>query len=115
MTMIVCHISRLVTDPLELPNYLDYTVTMWHFDADSSIEYKGAIFHAIWEAAQNPFIVVYSKQWRDGRCGIQKERQEYPNKSPAEAFNEKLNSNKDNSESSEAIYKMIQVTTKDTV
>jgi hypothetical protein len=77
---------------------------MWHFDVDSSIEYKGEIFHAIWEATQNPFIAVYSKQWRDGRCGILKERQEYPNKSPAEAFNGKLSSNKDNSESSEAVF-----------
>ena len=77
---------------------------MWHFDADSSIEYKGATFHAIWEVAQNPFIAVYSKQWRDGRCGILKERQEDPNKSPAEAFNEKLNSNKDNSFSHQKQY-----------
>lgn len=66
---------------------------MWHFGADSSIEYKGEMFHASWEVAQNALIAVYSKQWKDGKCRIRKERQENPNKSLAEAIEEKLNLN----------------------
>jgi hypothetical protein len=62
---------------------------MWHFGVDSSIEYTAERFSASWKVAQNALVVVYSKQWRDGKC--RKERQEYPNKSLAEAFDEKLN------------------------
>lgn len=84
-------LSRLVKDGLELPHHLEWTVTMWHFGADSSIEYKGEMFHASWEVAQKALIAVYSKQWKDGKCRIRKERQESPNKTVAEAFDEKLN------------------------
>ncbi|MFZ0513725.1 MAG: hypothetical protein WAM14_19115 [Candidatus Nitrosopolaris sp.] len=84
-------LSRLVKGGLEMPHHMDWTVTMWHFGADSSIEYKGEMFHASWEVAQNALIAVYSKQWNDGRCRIRKERQENPNKTLAEAFDEKLN------------------------
>jgi hypothetical protein len=84
-------LARLVKDGLEVPNHKNWTVTMWHFGADSSIEYKGAMFHASLEVAHNPLIAVYSKQWKDGKRRIRKERQECPNKSLAEAFDEKLN------------------------
>jgi hypothetical protein len=47
--------------------------------------------HASWEIAQNALIAFYSKQWKDGKCRIRKEHQEYPNKSLAEAFDEKRN------------------------
>ncbi|MGB6671307.1 MAG: hypothetical protein WBE34_02625 [Candidatus Nitrosopolaris sp.] len=44
-----------------------------------------------WEVAENTLIAVYSKQWKDGKCKIRQECQEYPNKSLSEAFEEKLN------------------------
>jgi hypothetical protein len=84
-------LSRLVKDGLEIPHHMDWTVTMWHFGADSSIQYKGAMFHASWEVAQNALIAVYSKQWKGSKCRIRKERQESPNKTLAEAFDERLN------------------------
>ena len=37
-------LSRLVKDGLEIPNHLEWTVTMWHFGADSSIESKARCF-----------------------------------------------------------------------
>jgi len=80
---------------LEIPNHLNWTVTMWHYANDSSIEYKGKMFHASWEVAENALIAVYSKKWKDGKCRIREERQEYPNKSLAEAFEEKLNLGED--------------------
>jgi hypothetical protein len=70
---------------------MNWIVTMWHFGADASILYKGELFHASWEVAQSALIAVYSKQWKDGKWRIRKERQEYPKKSLAEAFDEKLN------------------------
>ncbi len=84
-------ISRLVKEGLEIPHHLEWTVTMWHFGVDSSIEYKGEMFHASWEVAQNALIAVYSKQWRDRKYRIRKERQKYPTKTLAEALDEKLN------------------------
>ena len=83
-------LSKLVKDGLEIPNHLEWTVTMWHFGADST-DYKGEMFHVSWEVTQNALIAVYSKQWKDGKCRIRKERQECANKSLAEAFDEKLN------------------------
>ena len=77
--------------PLVIPNHMTWTITMWHFGTDSLTEYAGERFYASWEVAQNALINVYSKQWKDGKCRIRKERQEYPNKSLAEAFEEKLN------------------------
>ena len=94
LTRIHNRLQRLTKDcssDLVIPSHMNWIVTMWHFGADSSIEYKGAMFHASWEVAQNALIAVYSKQWKDGKWRIRKERQEYPKKSLAEAFDEKLN------------------------
>ncbi len=91
-------LQRIVNDncdansaPLVIPNYRTWTVTMWHFGADSSIEYTGERFSASWKVAQNALIAVYSKQWKDGKYRIRGERQEYPGKPLNEAFDEKLN------------------------
>ena len=63
----------------------------WHFGADSSILYKGKSFHVSWKVAENALIAFYSKVWKDGKCRIRGERQEYPQKPLEEAFHEKLN------------------------
>ncbi len=84
-------LSRSVKDDLEIPHHMDWIVTMWHFGTDSLTEYAGERFSVKWEVAQNAFIAVYSKQWKDGKCRIRKERHEYPNKRLAEAFDEKMN------------------------
>lgn len=80
---------------LEIPNHLNWTVTMWHYATDSSIEYKGKMFHARLEVAKNALIAVYSKKWKDGKCRIREIRQEYPDKSLTEAFDEKLHLGED--------------------
>jgi hypothetical protein len=46
-------LSRSIKDvrfdfDLQIPNQMSWIVTMWHFGADSSIEYKGKMFHACW-------------------------------------------------------------------
>jgi hypothetical protein len=74
-----------------IPNHMTWTVTMWHFGADSSVLYKGKSFHASWKVAENALIAFYSEVWKDGKCRIRGERQEYPRKPLEEALDEKLN------------------------
>jgi hypothetical protein len=98
LTLIHDRLERLVNDncdansaPLVIPNYMTWTVTMWHFGTDSSVLYKGKSFHASWKVAENALIAFYSKVWKDGKCRIRGERQEYPRKPLHEALDEKLN------------------------
>jgi len=78
------------TTVANIPNHMDWIVTMWHFGADASIEYKGDMFHASWKVGENAIVALYSKQWKDGKCRIRKERQEYPGGPLAEVLEEKL-------------------------
>jgi hypothetical protein len=64
---------------------------MWHFGSDSSVLYKGKSFHASWKVAENALAAFYSKVWKDGKCRIRGERQEYSGKPLDEALEEKLN------------------------
>jgi hypothetical protein len=94
LTLIHDRLQRLTKDcnsSILIPNYMTWIVTMWHFGVDSSIEYTGEMFSASWTVAQNALIAIYSKQWKDGKCRIRGERQEYPGKPLDEAFEEKLN------------------------
>jgi hypothetical protein len=97
LTLIHDQLQRLVNDNVDsspliiIPNHMTWTVTMWHFGADSSILYKGKSFHASWKVAENALIAFYSKVWKDGKYRIRGERQEYPGKPLNEAFDEKLN------------------------
>ena len=103
LTLIHDRLERLVNDKRDgncndnpspviiIPNHMTWTVTMWHFGADSSVLYKGKSFHASWKVAENALIAFYSKVWKDGKCRIRGERQEYPGKPLNEAFDEKLN------------------------
>ncbi|MGA8081660.1 MAG: hypothetical protein WB988_07335 [Candidatus Nitrosopolaris sp.] len=103
LTLIHDRLERLVNDKRDgncndnpspviiIPNHMTWTVTMWHFGADSSRLYKGKSFHASWKVAENALIAFYSKVWKDGKCRIRGERQEYPCKPLEEALDEKLN------------------------
>jgi hypothetical protein len=103
LTLIHDRLERLVNDKRDdncndnpspviiIPNHMTWTVTMWHFGADSSVLYKGKSFHASWKVAENALIAFYSKVWKDGKCRIRGERQEYPAKPLDEALDEKLN------------------------
>ena len=103
LTLIHDRLQRLVNDKSDsndnsglviiIPNHMTWTVTMWHFGADASILYKGKLFHVSWEVAENALIAFYSKAWKNGKCRIRGERQEYPCKPLEEAFDEKLNLN----------------------
>jgi len=101
LTLIHDRLEKLVNDKRDgncnynpspvIPNHMTWTVTMWHFGTDSSVLYKGKSFHASWKVAENALIAFYSKVWKDGKCRIRGERQEYPGKPLDEALDEKLN------------------------
>jgi hypothetical protein len=105
LTLIHDRLQRLVNDKKDcggnyndysspliiIPNHMTWTVTMCHFGADSSIEYTGERFYARWEVAEKALLTFYAKVWKDGKCRIRGERQEYPGKPLDEALDEKLN------------------------
>ena len=75
---------------LSIPEHMTWIVTMWHFGADATITYTREKFYACWEVAQHALIIVYSKDWKDGKSRVRIEKQEYPQKLLAEALEEKL-------------------------
>jgi hypothetical protein len=83
-------ISNLANNSLSIPDHMSWIVTMWHFGADTTTTYTGEKFYASWKVAQHALIVVYSKDWKDGKVRVRIEKQEYPQKSLAEALEEKL-------------------------
>ena len=101
LTRVEERLSRLVNDSAKvngyespaIPEYSQWIVTMWHFGADASVEYTGDKFSATWNVGKNALIRAYSKDMgRDGKTRIRLERQEYPDKSLADAVIDKLSS-----------------------
>ena len=76
-----------------VPVHTQWTVTMWHFGADGSIEYAGEKFSATWETAEDILVRAYCKVMADKRTRIRLERQEYPRTTLADAIEQKINSN----------------------
>jgi hypothetical protein len=74
-----------------VPNHDLWIVTMWHFGADSLVEYSAAKFHVAWEVGKYALVRAYTKTMKDKKIRIRLERQEYPNKTLSEAIEEKLN------------------------
>lgn len=79
-----------------IPNYKEWIVTMWHFNADSMIEYSGERFSIKWEVAENTIVQIYTKRLKDNKCKIRLERQEYPNKTLLDAVEQKISENNKN-------------------
>ncbi len=74
-----------------IPSYKDWIVTMWHFGADSLVEFSGEKFSMKWKTAEKIMIQAYSKVFKNNKCKIRLERHEYPNKRFFVAIEEKLN------------------------
>jgi hypothetical protein len=66
-----------------IPAYSEWTVTMWHFGADASVEYSG-------ETAEDALLRAYSKVMHDSKTRIRLERQEYPKTTLADIIEQKL-------------------------
>jgi hypothetical protein len=77
---------------LTIPEYTCWTVTMWHFGADASVEYTGDKFSVTWDIGQNALVKAYTKETKNNsrRARVRLERQEYPRKIFTEAVEEKL-------------------------
>jgi len=88
----------------QIPSFSDWTIRMWHFGRDSLIEYSGKGVHDTVEKAGYILRRIYSKNFGNGKHKLRYEVQEYPNKNPFDAIEEKLiNSNSDNSPTSTQI------------
>jgi len=72
-----------------IPDHNTWTVTMWHFGADSSSEYAGKKFEKTWEEGENAMLRIYTKPM-NGKTIIRKERQEYPNVAFEQVMEEKF-------------------------
>ena len=73
-----------------VPNYADWFVTLWHFGADSLVEYSSEKFSMKWETAEKIMVQAYTKVFKNNKCRIRLERHEVPNKRFFEAIEEKL-------------------------
>lgn len=73
-----------------IPDYKQWTVTMWHFGRDSLIEYNGERFSITIEKAQDILVRAYTKNTEKGKKRIRLEKQEYPMKSIEDAIEDKL-------------------------
>jgi hypothetical protein len=80
-------------DSSSIPPHNEWTVTMWHFGADASVEYSGERFCVAWETAENVLLRAYSKTMNDNRTRIRLERQEYPKATLADLIEQKINQN----------------------
>jgi hypothetical protein len=95
LSTLVSHDYDNSSDVSKIPDCMKWMVTMWHFGADSSVEYTGKRFSATWGIAQDALIRVYSKTMKDHKRRIRLERQEYPKTTLALALEQKINHNND--------------------
>lgn len=105
LTRIEERISKMIHDSLNeiifsnvmerpeiiIPSYKDWIVTMWHFGADSLVEFSGEKFSMKWKIAEKIMIQAYSKVFKNKKSRIRLERHESPNKRFFEAIEEKIN------------------------
>lgn len=77
-------------DTSVIPAHSDWTVTMWHFGADASVEYSGEKFSVTWQTAEDALVRAYSKVMNDNKTRIRLERQEYPKATLADMIEQKL-------------------------
>jgi hypothetical protein len=96
LTKLVENCGSMITDESRynhriIPAHSSWLVTMWHFGADSLVRYAGQRFEVVWELGQEALIRAYTKDFEKKGTRIRLERQEYPNKTFAEALEEKLN------------------------
>jgi len=78
---------------LPIPDHMKWIVKMWHFGADSTIEYYGEKYEITYADAEGILVRIYSKQMKNRKTQHRLEIQEYPNKELDKAIQEKLDAN----------------------
>jgi hypothetical protein len=73
-----------------IPAHSEWTITMWHFGADASVEYSGEKFSITWQTAEDTLVRAYSKVMNDNKIRIRLERQECPKVTIANVIEQKL-------------------------
>ncbi len=76
-----------------IPSHSQWIVTLWHFNADSSIEYAGEHFSITVETLQKILIRAYTKNMNGGEIRVRFERQECPNTTLADLIEQRINHN----------------------
>lgn len=76
-----------------IPKHMTWILTMWHFGADSRIEFDGEKFQITYTEAEGILSRIYSKRFKDGKVRLRLELQELPQMSLIEAIENKLNTN----------------------
>jgi hypothetical protein len=84
LTIALCRIEErlsqlLISSSMELPNYKDWTITLWHMGKDSISEYSKEMFHCKWELGEKIAIRIYSKEFQDKKRKVRIEVQQNPN------------------------------------
>ena len=77
-----------------IPAHSEWTVTIWHFGADASVEYSGEKFSVTWETAESTLVRAYSKMMNDHKTRIRLERQGYPKATLADIIEQRLSGEK---------------------
>lgn len=80
--------SQNITN-INIPSLPDWLITMWHFGRDSLIEVSGKESHVTVERANYIIERLYPKDFGKRKHRLRHELQEYPNKNPFDAINEK--------------------------
>lgn len=96
LTKLVENCGSMITDDSRythpiIPAHNSWLVSMWHFGTDSLARYAGEKFEVAWELGQEALVRAYTKDFKKKGTRIRLERQEYPDKTFAEAIEEKLN------------------------
>jgi hypothetical protein len=76
-----------------ISSHSQWIVTLWHFNADSSIEYAGEHFSITVETLQKILIRAYTKTMNGGEIRVRFERQECPNTTLADLIEQRINQN----------------------
>jgi hypothetical protein len=92
LTIALCRIEErlsqlLINSSIKLPNYKNWTITLWHIGKDSISEYSKEMFHCEWELAEKIAIRIYSKEFQDKKRKIRIELQQNPSISIEELKN----------------------------
>ena len=66
LTTTLCRIEERLSNfcnrsSIHIPNYKDWTITLWHIGKDSISEYAGQMFHCEWSVAEQMILRTYTK------------------------------------------------------
>ena len=66
LTVILCRIEERLSNicikpSIQIPNYNNWIITLWHLGKDSISEYSREMFHCEWNLGEQMILRIYSK------------------------------------------------------